>query len=140
MAPQPRIGLGYDLHRLQPVAADAGPPVKALVLGGIRIEHDHGPISHSDGDVLLHALTDAILGALGEPDIGTLFPDTAPENAGRASRDFLLEAKRRLAAAGLAIGNIDLTLIMERPRISPHKEGICDHIASLLGIERERVN
>ncbi len=140
MTPPPRIGLGYDLHRLEPRSGAAAHEVKPLVLGGLPIEHDHGPISHSDGDVLLHALTDAILGALGEPDIGTLFPDTAPENAGRASRDFLLEAKRRLEAAGLAIGNIDLTLILERPRISPYKERICENLAGLLELERGRIN
>jgi 2-C-methyl-D-erythritol 2,4-cyclodiphosphate synthase len=140
MTPRPRIGLGYDLHRLEPRSGTGAHEVKPLVLGGLPIEHNYGPISHSDGDVLLHALTDAILGALGDPDIGTLFPDTAAENAGRASREFLLEARRRLEAAGLAIGNVDLTLIMERPKISPYKEPICENLATLLGVERRRIN
>src|SRR5690606_5291724 len=81
--PSTRIGHGYDLHRLDAAApAGAGRPLR---LGGVEIPSDRGPVSHSDGDALLHAITDAILGALGEPDIGTLFPDSAPENAGRDS-------------------------------------------------------
>ncbi len=140
MERQPRIGLGYDLHRLEPRRDADAQAAKPLVLGGIRIDADCGPVSHSDGDVLMHALTDAILGALGEPDIGTLFPDTASENAGRDSRDFLEEAVRRMAATGSAIGNVDLTLIMERPKISPYKDQICRNLALLLGVRRDQVN
>jgi 2-C-methyl-D-erythritol 2,4-cyclodiphosphate synthase len=140
MERHPRIGQGYDLHRLARRTDNHDHPVKPLVLGGVQIDSDRGPVSHSDGDVLLHALTDAILGALGEPDIGTLFPDTASENAGRDSADFVAEAVRRMRAAGLAIGNVDLTLILQRPRISPHKERICSRIAELLGVGRSQVN
>lgn len=133
-----RIGHGYDLHRLEPVApAGAGRP---LILGGVAIPSDLGPVSHSDGDALLHAITDAILGALAEPDIGELFPDFAPENAARDSADFLREALRRLAAAGWTLGNLDATVILERPKLAPHKPQVRARLAELLGIDPSRVN
>jgi 2-C-methyl-D-erythritol 2,4-cyclodiphosphate synthase len=136
--PPIRIGHGYDLHRLEPVPpAGAGRP---LMLGGVAIPSDRGPVSHSDGDALLHAVTDAILGALGAPDIGELFPDSAPENAGRDSADFLREATRRLAAAGYAIGNLDATVILERPKLAPHKPQVRARLAELLGVDPSRVN
>jgi 2-C-methyl-D-erythritol 2,4-cyclodiphosphate synthase len=133
MPPSPlRIGHGYDLHRLEPLAP-AGPG-RPLVLGGVPIPADRGPISHSDGDALLHALTDAILGALGEPDIGQLFPDNAPENLGRDSAEFLAEACRRLRARGLTVVNADITVILERPKLSPHKAAITARLRELLGV------
>jgi len=133
-----RIGHGYDLHRLETVAPQGdGRP---FVLGGVRIEHDRGPVGHSDGDALLHAITDALLGAIGQPDIGQLFPDTDPAHAGQDSRVFLAEACRRLAAAGYAIGNLDATVICEKPRLSTHKETIRASIAGLLGVGQSRVN
>ena len=96
-----RVGHGYDLHRLEPVApAGAGRP---FILGGVRIEHERGPVGHSDGDVLLHAVTDAILGALGLPDIGQLFPDTDPAHDGKDSAIFLQDAARRMRAAGVMV-------------------------------------
>lgn len=133
-----RIGHGYDLHRLEPVrpAGDGRP----LVLGGIFIEHDRGPVGHSDGDALLHAVTDAILGALGEPDIGQLFPDNAAENEGRDSADFVAAAVQRMRTLGWEVGNLDATVILERPRIGGIKEGIRGNLAKLLGVELGRVN
>ena len=133
-----RIGHGYDLHRLDAFApAGAGRPLR---LGGVEIPSDRGPVSHSDGDALLHAITDAILGALGAPDIGTLFPDSAAENAGRDSGEFLCEAVRRIAAAGYRLGNVDATVILERPKLSPHKTHLRARLAELLGVEPARVN
>lgn len=131
--PKLRIGHGYDLHRLDP----AGRP---LLIASLGFEHDRGPMSHSDGDALLHAITDAILGALGEPDIGQLFPDNAAENESRASREFLREALRRMKAAGYGIVNLDATLILERPKIGPRKTELIDTLASLMEIDRTRVN
>ncbi|TVQ32317.1 MAG: 2-C-methyl-D-erythritol 2,4-cyclodiphosphate synthase [Phycisphaeraceae bacterium] len=133
-----RIGHGYDLHRLEePPPRGQGRP---LVLGGVRLEHDRGPVGHSDGDALLHALTDALLGALGLPDIGRLFPDTAPENEGRDSRDFLNEAVRRVREAGWGVVNVDCTVILERPKLGAHREAMRANIAEMLGIGVEDVN
>lgn len=133
-----RIGHGYDLHRLEPLApAGAGRP---FVLGGVRIDHERGPVGHSDGDALLHAATDAILGALGMPDIGQLFPDTDPAWEGRESRVFAEEAARRMRAAGWDIGNMDMTVICERPKIGAHKGAIIARMAQILGVDADRLN
>lgn len=133
-----RIGHGYDLHRLEPCApAGAGRP---LVIGGVRFEHDRGPVAHSDGDVLMHAVTDAILGALGEPDIGQLFPDGAPENGGRDSRAFLEEAVRRMHARGWAVANMDMTVICERPKMGPRKREVVENLAHILGVPAADLN
>ncbi len=132
------VGHGYDLHRLEPV-----PPAgkgRALVLGGVAMESGVGPISHSDGDALLHAVTDAILGALALPDIGQLFPDTLAENESRDSREFVREAVRRAAGMGYSVSNLDATVILERPRLLPHKNAMRSSIAGLLGVGVERVN
>jgi 2-C-methyl-D-erythritol 2,4-cyclodiphosphate synthase len=138
MACTHRIGHGYDLHRLEPCApAGSGRP---FVLGGIRFEHDRGPVAHSDGDVLMHAVTDAILGAIGAPDIGQLFPDTAPENDGRDSRVFLEEATRRMRAAGWEIGNMDMTVICERPKLGARKQEVVQNLAHILGVPAEDLN
>ncbi|MBX3403672.1 MAG: 2-C-methyl-D-erythritol 2,4-cyclodiphosphate synthase [Phycisphaeraceae bacterium] len=133
-----RIGHGYDLHRLEdrPPSGRGRP----LIVGGVRLEWDKGPVSHSDGDVLYHALVDALMGALGFPDIGQMFPDNAPENDGRDSREFVQEAARRVGAAGWTVENIDATVILERPRIGPHKESMRGNIAGLVGVEVSRVN
>jgi len=136
--PPIRIGHGYDLHRLEPLApAGAARP---LILGGVAIPSDCGPVSHSDGDALLHAITDAILGALGAPDIGELFPDSALENAGRDSADFLREAMHRLDAAGYRLGNVDATVILEQPKLAAHKAAVRARLAELLGVDPGRVN
>tara|TARA_B100001121_G_scaffold185387_1_gene161935 strand:+ start:207 stop:617 length:411 start_codon:yes stop_codon:yes gene_type:complete len=106
----------------------------------MELEHDKGPVGHSDGDTLLHAVTDAILGALGEPDIGRLFPDTAPENENADSRIFLEEAVRRMKSHALRVGNMDATIICERPKISPHADRMAEILASLLGCEPGQIN
>lgn len=136
--PPVRIGHGYDLHRLE-LVAPAGPG-RPLVVGGVRLDHDRGPVAHSDGDALLHAVTDALLGAIGSPDIGQLFPDNAPENEGRDSADFLAEAARRVRAAGYEPANLDATVILERPRLGARKAEIVANLAGLTGMARACVN
>ncbi|MEM1423320.1 MAG: 2-C-methyl-D-erythritol 2,4-cyclodiphosphate synthase [Planctomycetota bacterium] len=136
--PPLRIGHGYDLHRLEPVApAGDGRP---FILGGVAIDHDRGPVGHSDGDALLHAITDAVLGALGLPDIGELFPDTAPAYDGASSDMFLLRAVEKVASAGYVIENVDCTVILERPKVKPVKERLRANVARLLGLPVSRVN
>lgn len=139
MPTQPlRIGHGYDLHRLEPTPPEGqGRP---FVLGGVRITHDHGPVSHSDGDALMHAVTDALLGAIGAPDIGQLFPDTAPEHKDADSAPFLAEAVRRVEAAGYGVGNMDITVVCERPKLGPHKELIVKNLARIIGCTAEQLN
>ncbi len=133
-----RIGHGYDLHRLEPVApAGEGRP---FVLGGLAFDHDRGPVGHSDGDALLHAITDALLGALGLEDIGQLFPDTDPAWDGTDSRVFLAAALDRVRHAGYVLGNLDATVILERPKIGPRKAELRRTLATLLGVPMERVN
>ena len=127
-----RIGHGFDLHRLEP-----GLP---LIVGGIMLEHDRGCAAHSDGDVVYHAVTDAILGALGQDDIGQLFPDNDERWKGADSRVFVEEAVRRMREAGYAIGNMDMTVILERPKLSPHKATIKQNLAGLLGCDVSQVN
>ena len=133
-----RIGHGYDLHRLEPLApAGDGRP---MVLGGVPVDHDAGPVGHSDGDVVLHAVTDAILGAMGEPDIGQLFPDDDATNDGRDSMDFLAEAVRRMRERSLEPTNLDITIICQRPKISPIKQAMEQRIADAIGCGAELVN
>ncbi|KAJ0265698.1 2-C-methyl-D-erythritol 2,4-cyclodiphosphate synthase [Hirschfeldia incana] len=127
-----RVGHGFDLHRLEP-----GYP---LIIGGIDIPHDRGCEAHSDGDVLLHCVVDAILGALGLPDIGQIFPDSDPKWKGAASSVFIKEAVRLMDEAGYEIGNLDATLILQRPKISPHKETIRSNLSKLLGADPSVVN
>jgi len=127
-----RIGHGFDLHRLE-----AGRP---LVIAGHTLEHDRGPAGHSDGDVVYHAVTDAICGALGEPDIGQLFPDNDPKWKDADSSIFVAEAARRMGAAGYAVGNLDVTVILERPRLGPHKQAMRENLAGVLGCGAARVN
>jgi 2-C-methyl-D-erythritol 2,4-cyclodiphosphate synthase len=127
-----RIGHGFDLHRLE--------PGRELIVGGQRIEHDRGCDAHSDGDVVLHAVTDAILGALGQADIGQLFPDDDPAWKGADSRVFVEEAVRRMRDAHFAVGNLDVTVILQKPKLGPHKAAIRQHLAGLLGCGVDRVN
>ena len=122
--PSFRIGHGYDLHRLQPGGT--------LMLAGVAVSTDLSPVSHSDGDVVLHALVDAILGALGQGDIGELFPDTDPKWKGAPSRIFLEEAVRRAKDAGYQIANADITILAERPRLKPFKPQMTSTLAALL--------
>ena len=124
--PTTRIGYGWDSHEFKP-----GIPLK---IGGITLPHDKGLGGHSDGDVLLHALTDALLGALAAPDIGSLFPPSDPQWKNADSALFLQEALKRVQAAGYKIANVDSTLILDAPNIGPHSAAIRSHVAKLLGI------
>ena len=126
-----RIGLGHDTHRLGPGAG--------LVIGGITIPHDRAAIGHSDADVLLHALTDALLGAAALGDIGEMFPDTDPANRGRDSADMLRRAAARVAEAGWRIVNLDCVIFAQRPKILPHRAAIRGRIAGILGLSEEAV-
>lgn len=132
MTSTPRIGHGYDLHRLEP-----GLP---LIVGGVTLDHDRGCAAHSDGDVVYHAVTDAILGALGQDDIGQLFPDNDPKWKGADSHIFVREAVGRMRDAGYTLGNIDITVILERPKLSPHKPAIKQNLADLLACDVSKVN
>ena len=111
------------------------------MLGGVRFEeHSTGPISHSDGDAVYHAVTDAILGALGEPDIGQLFPDNDSKNEGADSAIFLREAVRRMTSRGFAIGNLDITVICERPKVGQRKAEMVANISRLLACDPSQTN
>ena len=120
-----RVGLGHDTHRLG--------PGESLVLGGLAIPHDKTAIGHSDADVLLHAITDALLGAAALGDIGELFPDTDPANKGRDSAGMLAAAAARVAAAGWRVVNLDCVIFAQRPKILPHRQKIRERIAGILG-------
>ncbi|MEO1477948.1 MAG: 2-C-methyl-D-erythritol 2,4-cyclodiphosphate synthase [Bacteroidota bacterium] len=113
---------------------------RPMILGGVQLEHDRGPVGHSDGDALLHAVTDAILGALGLPDIGELFPNTDPEWDGADSAVFLDEAVQRMTDAGWGIVNLEATVILERPKLAPVKATMRSRLAGLLCVEEARVN
>jgi 2-C-methyl-D-erythritol 2,4-cyclodiphosphate synthase len=126
LPPQLRIGYGYDSHEFKPAIP--------LIIGGIKIAHDKGLGGHSDGDVLLHAITDALLGAIAAPDIGALFPPSDPQWKGADSAVFLREALKRVAAAGYKLVNLDSTLILAAPKIGPHAAAIRKHVAELCGI------
>lgn len=127
-----RIGHGFDLHRLE--------PGHDLIVGGIKLDHDRGCVAHSDGDVLYHAVTDAVLGALGLDDIGQIFPDNAPEWEAADSAIFLREAYMRMTSAGYTIGNLDCTVILQRPKLGPHKAAIKANLAKLLDCDFSAVN
>jgi 2-C-methyl-D-erythritol 2,4-cyclodiphosphate synthase len=126
-----RIGLGHDTHRL----GEGGP----LRLGGIEVPHDRHAIGHSDADVLLHAITDALLGAAALGDIGELFPDTDPANKGRDSADMLRRAYERVLAAGYRIENLDCVVFAQRPKLLPFREAMRRRIAEILQITPEQV-
>ena len=127
-----RVGIGYDIHRLSDGAR--------LVLGGVAIPHDRGLVGHSDADVVLHAVTDALLGAACLPDIGELFPDTDPGFEGVDSRNLLASAMEMIREKGLAPRNIDLIVHAEAPKMSPYKREIAESIAALTDLTPERVN
>src|SRR5580700_2311680 len=127
-----RIGYGWDSHEFKP-------GVK-LMIGGVHLEHDSGLAGHSDGDVLLHAITDALLGAIAAGDIGTYFPPSDPKWKGADSAVFLQEAMRQVGEAGYMVGNVDSTLILAEPKIVPHALAIRQNVAQLLKIEPEQVS
>lgn len=127
-----RIGQGFDVH--------AFGPGEHVMLGGVRIAHSNGVVAHSDGDVVIHALCDALLGALGEGDIGRLFPDTDPKFRGMDSRVFLREVAVRMRAAGMALVNADITVLAEAPRISKHRDSMAANLAADLGVAPNLIN
>ena len=127
-----RIGQGYDCHALV-----SG---RDLIIGGVKIAHHVGLLGHSDADVLLHAIIDAILGAAALGDIGRHFPDTDPQCSGADSRTLLREAARRVAATGYSIGNIDATIIAQRPKMAPHIPAMVANVAADLGVAVGQVN
>jgi len=126
-----RVATGYDVHAFQ--------PGDHVWLGGVRIRHDRGVLAHSDGDVALHALTDALLGALAEGDIGTHFPPSDPQWQGAASLQFLAFAAGRVAQRGGVIDFLDLTIVCEAPKIGPHRDAIRAAIAACVGITADQV-
>jgi 2-C-methyl-D-erythritol 2,4-cyclodiphosphate synthase len=127
-----RIGHGYDVHKL---VED-----RDLVLGGVKIPYEKGLLGHSDADVLLHAVSDALLGAAGLGDIGKHFPDTDPQYKGADSLKLLQIVGQRVVEAGYRVSNIDVTMIAQRPKLRPHIETMEQNIASVLGIDPNRVN
>ena len=127
-----RIGEGHDTHRLE-----AGYP---LIIGGVRIPYERGAVGHSDADVLLHAVTDALLGAIAAGDIGELFPDTDPQFRGQDSRLFVEAAAEKVQQAGWRIANLDCTVFAQLPKLSPFKHQIQARLAELLQLEVSQVN
>lgn len=127
-----RIGQGYDCHALV--------PERKLIVGGVEIPHRLGLLGHSDADVLLHAITDALLGAAGLGDIGAHFPDTDARFAGADSRILLREAAKRVRATGFAVGNVDATIIAQAPKMAPHIREMVANVAADLDVEPGQVN
>lgn len=127
-----RIGQGWDVHRLV--------EERKLILGGVEVPFEKGLLGHSDADVLLHAITDAVLGAAGLGDIGRHFPDTADEFAGADSRVLLREAVRCIKTAGWRVGNVDASILIQRPKMAPHIPAMVSNIAADLEIEPAQVN
>lgn len=127
----PRIGFGWDSHEFQP-----GIPLK---IGGVVLPHHSGLAGHSDGDVLLHALTDALLGAVAAGDIGSYFPPSDPQWKGADSAVFLSEAMKQVASRGYAVGNVDCTLVLAAPKIVLHAKSIQENVAVLLGVKPQQV-
>jgi 2-C-methyl-D-erythritol 2,4-cyclodiphosphate synthase len=126
-----RVGIGYDVHQLI--------TGRKLILGGVEIPHDKGLDGHSDADVLMHAICDAVLGALGEGDIGHFFPNTDPRWKGAPSKVFLQEAARLIAARSGKLVNVDASLIAQQPRLAPHISAMKTHIAVALNVNPEQV-
>ncbi|MEJ6656197.1 MAG: 2-C-methyl-D-erythritol 2,4-cyclodiphosphate synthase [Pseudomonas sp.] len=127
-----RIGHGYDVHRFG--------EGDFITLGGLRIAHDRGLVAHSDGDVVLHALTDAILGAAALGDIGRHFPDTDPQFKGADSRVLLRHALSLVHAKGWQVGNVDVTIAAQEPKLAPHIDTMCQRVAEDLQVELDQVN
>ena len=127
-----RIGHGYDVHRLV--------PDRELILGGVKIPYEMGLLGHSDADVLLHAVMDALLGAAALRDIGYHFPDTDPAYKGADSRALLREVGEKIAAAGYKVGNIDVTMIAQRPKLKEYIPQMLENIAKDLKIEKNQIN
>lgn len=127
-----RFGMGYDSHRFVP----GGP----LRLGGVDIPHDRSLAGHSDGDAVAHAITDAVLGAAGAGDIGAMFPDTDPANRGRDSLEMLRIATTMVRELGWVVGNVDVTVVTEAPRIGPHRDAMRAALAPALGVSDDSIS
>ena len=127
-----RIGHGYDVHKLV--------PGRDLILGGVKIDYELGLLGHSDADVLLHAVSDALLGAAGLGDIGRHFPDTDPQYKGADSRKLLEIVAQKVWDAGYQVGNIDVTMIAQRPKLKDHIPQMAENIASAVGVDAGQVN
>lgn len=127
-----RVGIGHDTHRLV--------EGRSLILGGLRIEYPRGLVGHSDADVVLHALTDALLGAAGLGDIGDAFPDTDPANKDRDSSFFIKESLLRVNQKGYRLVNVDITIFAQEPKLGPIKVAMRRHLANLLGVSLDAVN
>ncbi|MBE5922228.1 MAG: 2-C-methyl-D-erythritol 2,4-cyclodiphosphate synthase [Lachnospiraceae bacterium] len=127
-----RVGLGYDVHRL---VED-----RKLILGGVEIPHEKGLLGHSDADVLVHAIMDALVGAAALGDIGKHFPDTDPQYKGISSIALLAHVGKLLEEHGYTVGNIDATIIAQRPKMAPYREQMRENVAKTLGISIDRVN
>ncbi|MBN2022527.1 MAG: 2-C-methyl-D-erythritol 2,4-cyclodiphosphate synthase [Pirellulales bacterium] len=125
------MGIGWDIHRL-----GSGGPIR---LGGVDIPHEVGLVGHSDADVLLHAVTDAVLGAAAAGDIGQMFPDTDPAHRGRDSAEMLAAAVAAAAAAGWSVVNVDCVVLAERPKIAPHRDAIRRRVGEIVGVPSDRV-
>lgn len=131
MAADVRVGTGWDLHRLE--------EGRNLVVGGVSIPSPKGSVAHSDGDVLIHAIIDAMLGAAGMDDIGTLFPDTDPSYCGADSAELLSQVVNAVASCGFHVCNLDTTVVLQSPKLGPYKAAIRERLASLIGVEPSRV-
>ena len=132
MSPGYRVGVGYDIHRVE--------EGRRLVVGGLEIPHEKGLVGHSDADVVLHAVTDAVLGAAGLPDIGELFPDSDERYRDADSRHLLEAVMTRVRERGFRVGNVDLIIHAERPKMSPYKRKMAETIAKLVGVAPESVS
>ncbi len=132
MTDQYRVGIGYDIHRL---VED-----RPLVVGGVKIEHSKGLLGHSDADVVLHAVTDALLGAACLPDIGELFPDSDPSYKDADSRVLLTDVMKRICERGFVPCNLDIIVHAEAPKMSPHKRSMAESIAGLIGLSSDCVS
>ncbi len=130
--PSHKIGHGYDVHQLV--------TGRELIIGGVNIPHETGLLGHSDADVLLHAITDAIIGALGMGDIGHAFPDTNPETEGIASTQILADIYQKMVEKGYEIGNIDATILAEAPKMAPHLQEMKQNIARILQTDITNIN
>ncbi len=127
-----RIGSGFDVHRLA--------PGEEFWLGGVKLDHDHGLVGHSDADVLLHAISDALLGAIAGGDIGAHFPDNDPAYKGADSKELLRQVGKMVEQEGYRIGNLDATVCLQRPRLRPYIDDIRNTIAGILSVETGQVS
>jgi 2-C-methyl-D-erythritol 2,4-cyclodiphosphate synthase len=127
-----RVGHGFDVHQLV-----AG---RALIIGGVKIDYERGLLGHSDADVLLHAIADALLGAVGLGDIGRHFPDTDARFKGIDSRELLRSVAAKISAVGFRVGNVDATIIAQAPKMAPHISAMVANIAADLGVDKSQVN